>query len=335
MEDLKPESEVKPCQIKFMDEDESSDEEEEYVPSQIKAYVAPKIKPIIGDRELTSYIFPNAKKYAYKSWHECFPSKKVNLRELVFNPAWNEFFNQIEKKSYFKQIERILSDYLMKSKETILPHAELVFNIFNLLSPKNINVVIIGQDPYPGSEMVDGKIVYHATGSSFSLPVHIQKTKSLDNIYQNLHTYHHIRKIPTSGCLAPWILQGCFLLNATLTTFHTQRNGHRNVWKNFTTDLLSYINKNCENVVFLVWGKDAQLVCKNIDPVKHHIITSSHPSPLGFDKTVGGYAYGNFKNESDRPRVTYPPFNTVDHFGKANEYLLSNKKREILWDLID
>ena len=207
-----------------------------------------------------------------------------------------------------------------------------MFNTFNVLSPKQIKVVIIGQDPYPGANKINGKLIPQAMGFSFSVPLNYPKPRSLEKIYENLLEFEHIKKIPNGGCLAPWILQGCFMINATLTTFYIKKNVHKNTWKFFTDDLLEYINSKCENIVFAVWGAQAHQLCQNIDPYKHHIITSSHPSPLGYDKTFSGFTYG--KNKNPKERVTYQPFKSTDHFGRINTYLKSVGKKEIMWDLI-
>lgn len=292
-------------------------------------------EPIIGNRPMIDYIFADANNYSFKTWKDCFPDKKVNLRSLIFNSAWDDFFSLVEKKTYFKNMENIISSYLSRDNEIILPHAELVFNIFNILSPKQIKVVISGQDPYPEMNDINGKSIPQAMGFSFSVPLNYPKPYSLKNIYDNLLKFGHIKNIPKSGCLSYWILQGCFMMNAAFTTFHAKKNVHRNLWKCFSDDLLSYINTKCKNIVFVVWGKDAHMLCQNIDPYRHHIITSSHPSPLGFQKTFTGFAYGQYKNPRDRKVVTYPPFATTDHFGRINDYLKFVNKREIIWDLID
>lgn len=317
---------------KFIDEDDTSDEDDTNDTNDIvpvnKPVVKKVFKSIIGDKQITDYIFANTNTYSFKTWHQCFSDKKVNLRALVFNPTWYEFFDIIETKPYYEGMERILSKILTKNNESILPHAELVFNMLNMLSPKRIKVVIMGQDPYPGISKIDGKSIPQAMGFSFSVPLNFPKPPSLDNIYKNLLEFKHVAKIPESGCLSYWILQGCFMVNASFTTIHTKKNVHKEIWKNFTDDLLTYINNNCTNVVFAVWGSEAHKICQNIDPLRHHIITSSHPSPLAYDKTFSGLSYGKNKKQ-----VTYQPFKSIDHFGKINDYLKTVNKREIIWDL--
>ena len=57
---------------------------------------------------MTDYFFATAGTYSFKNWKECFPENKVVLRKLIFNPSWNEFFDIIERKPYYKGMERIL-----------------------------------------------------------------------------------------------------------------------------------------------------------------------------------------------------------------------------------
>lgn len=318
----------------FMDEDEESEDDEEPI-KKIPVIRKSHVKAIIGDKNILNYIIPDANNYEFKTWKQCFPKNIVYLRSLIFNNAWDDFFNMIERKSYFNKMEKILSKYLVENNHIILPHAELVFNAFNVLSPDKISVVIIGQDPYPGGEKINDKFIPNSTGFCFSAPANYPKPMSLKNIFDNLHRFGHIRSIPDSGCLSPWIMQGCFMINASLTTFYKSKNSHRTLWKSFTDDLISYLNDKFENLVFLVWGKDAHIACKYINPKKHFIITSSHPSPLGYNKTMNGWTYGIFKDERDRIQLTYQPFEATDHFGKANNYLKSVGKREIFWDTIN
>ena len=329
------EIEITPQRPKFVDEDEPSDDDEVPSKKNIARAIPNKINNQLQFRPITDYIFANANTYDFKTWHQCFPDNKVCLKSLVFNPAWYEFFSIVEKRPYYKGIERILSDHLAKKDHTIVPHAELVFNSFNVLSPKNIKVVLIGQDPYPGATKINNKWVPQAMGFSFSVPLNYTKPESLANIYKNMVDFGHILKVPDGGCLGGLVVQGFFMINAAFTTFFGTRNAHKSVWIEFTKDLLAYINKKCKNLVFVVWGKDAHMLCLNIDPNKHCIITSSHPSPLAFNKKFNGYTYGTYKNPRDRKNVTYLPFNSTDHFGRMNTYLKSVGKPEIFFDVID
>lgn len=62
----------------------------------------------------------------------------------------------------------------------------------------------------------------------------------------------------------------------------------------------------------MLWGKHAQSYKKFITNETHLILESSHPSPLGANKGVN-------------------PFIGCKHFSKANEFLLHNNKKEVIW----
>ena len=50
------------------------------------------------------------------------------------------------------------------------------------------------------------------------------------------------------------------------------------------------------NIVFVAWGGFAYNVMADIQPYdnRHHLIVTSHPSPLGYSKTMQGHH--SFKN---------------------------------------
>ena len=77
----------------------------------------------------------------------------------------------------------------------------------------------------------------------------------------------------------------------------------------FTDAIISTISKEREHVVFLLWGAYAGKKVELIDPAKHLILTSAHPSPLS--------AYRGFLGNG--------------HFKKANEYLKKHGQKEIIW----
>lgn len=66
--------------------------------------------------------------------------------EKVQSSSWSDFF----KTQDLNQLMYILDD----SEETIYPSPENIFKVFEL-SPQDIKVVILGQDPYynPGQAM--------------------------------------------------------------------------------------------------------------------------------------------------------------------------------------
>eukprot|EP00794_Sanderia_malayensis_P005145 gene5145-5795_t len=165
-----------------------------------------------------------------------------------------------------------------------------------------VKAVIIGQDPYHGPNQ--------AHGLSFSVPVGIPAPPSLKNMYKELKTDIEGFKIPNHGHLVGWAKQGVLLLNAVLTVEASNANSHQGKgWEHFTDAVIKWINRNNNNVVFLLWGAYAQKKGASIDKKRHCILKGPHPSPLSAHRGFFG----------------------CRHFSKANEYLKANNKDPIDW----
>jgi len=262
----------------------------------------------------------SARKYFYKTWKEYFGKNMIDLKKLYIHNSWKSFFDMEIKKPYWEIIEKYLKQNIKDSK-AIFPYPELVFNSFNYTNLNDINVVILGQDPYHGYEVHQGIYIPQAVGLSFSVPEHFKIPSSLKNIYKNLLKHQHIDETPTSGNLEFWAYQGCLMLNATLTVEYKSPNSHQKIWRQFSDNVIKYISRSCSNVVFLLWGKFAASKSKLINQQKHKILISSHPSGLSNTKSM----HYNGK--------LYKSFMDTDHFGAANKYLRKYKKREIIWKI--
>ena len=94
----------------------------------------------------------------------------------------------------------------------------MVYQAFKLTAPKQLKVVIIGQDPYhnPGQAM----------GLSFSVPRGIDPPPSLINVYKEIQDDLKIKMNFENGDLTPWAEQGILLLNAYLTVRAGQPLSH-------------------------------------------------------------------------------------------------------------
>jgi uracil-DNA glycosylase len=159
-----------------------------------------------------------------------------------------------------------------------------------------VKVVILGQDPYPDD----------ATGLAFSCDVRVPA--SLRNIFNELKREYPDFEIPSHGNLTKWALQGVLLMNTCLTVPRGKPKGHMGLWKGFAQMVISVINNNLSNIVFMLWGKESQSNLSLISN-KYCILETSHPSPMSFNRG----------------------FNGCDHFKKANEYLKSKNRDPIDW----
>jgi len=222
--------------------------------------------------------------------------KKVDVEESWYNMLESEF-----EKPYFQSLRLKLRE-LYKTKE-IYPHPSNIFNAFNMTPFNKVKVVIIGQDPYHGPNQ--------AHGLCFSVNETIKIPPSLQNIFKELKNDLDI-DIPISGNLTKWTGQGILLLNNVLTVERGLANSHKNIgWEEFTKSTISLISDHLSNIVFILWGMQAQEKESLIDKSKHLILKAAHPSPLS--------AYNGFYG--------------CNHFSKTNRYLKEKLKDEINWNL--
>ena len=166
---------------------------------------------------------------------------------------------------------------------------------------EKIKVVILGQDPYHEPN--------EAMGLSFSVNKGVKIPPSLVNIYKEI-TRETGETMPNHGDLTGWANQGVLLLNSLLTVRAHQAFSHKNKgWEEFTDGIIKKVSDLSSGVVFMLWGSASRSKKTLIDKTKHLVLESVHPSPLS--------AYNGFFG--------------CNHFIKANEYLISNKKEPIKW----
>lgn len=221
------------------------------------------------------------------------------MAKVQIEASWLEKLQSEFDKPYFEQlIQFVKTEY---ANGTCYPPGKLIFNAFNLCPLDCVKVVLIGQDPYhePGQ----------AHGLCFSVNDGIPFPPSLRNIFAEIQTDLGT-PIPPSGNLTRWAQQGVLLLNATLTVrAHAAASHQKRGWEEFTDAVIRLVNAEREHVVFILWGSYAQSKASFIDPTKHCILRSAHPSPLSAHR-------GFFGNH---------------HFSICNQYLRQNGIEPINW----
>lgn len=203
---------------------------------------------------------------------------------------------------YMKNLRQFLKAEIDSGK-TIYPHGSEIFSAFNSTPFDQVKVVIIGQDPYHGPGQ--------AHGMCFSVKKGIKTPPSLMNIYKELKNDLDIDP-PNHGLLQNWADQGVLLLNTVLTVEKAKAGSHQKKgWEQFTDKVIEVLNRDKENLVFLLWGSPAQKKAASVDGSKHLILKSPHPSPLSAHRGFFGQ----------------------HHFSRCNDYLSSKGLSPINWSL--
>jgi uracil-DNA glycosylase len=214
--------------------------------------------------------------------------------------TWQDLLKDEKTKPYFKAILSHLKQQHSEGKK-IYPAPSNVFNALKFTPFEQVKVVILGQDPYHGFNQ--------AHGLSFSVQKGIKCPPSLENIFKELKNDLNIDP-PHHGCLISWAKQGVLLLNATLTVEAGLPQSHAHIgWQEFTNKVIESLNQHSKGIVFLLWGASARKKTKLINTNKHHILTTTHPSPLSAHRGFLG----------------------CQHFSKANTLLQSMQRKPINW----
>lgn len=174
------------------------------------------------------------------------------------------------RKPYYKELfETVKKEY---HTHKIYPPSDDIFNAFHLTPLHEVKVVILGQDPYHGDRQ--------AHGLCFSVKPEVEIPPSLVNIYKELHDDLGCT-IPSHGYLVKWAKQGVLMLNTVLTVRAHQANSHRGIgWEEFTDAAIKALNEQDRPLVFILWGKPAQMKKHMLNNPKHLILEAPHPSPL-------------------------------------------------------
>ncbi len=167
-----------------------------------------------------------------------------------------------------------LSAFVNREREhfNIYPPDDQVFSALSFVGPREISVVILGQDPYHEHGQ--------AHGLSFSVQPKVAIPPSLRNIFTERENDIGM-KPPTHGTLIPWAQQGVLLLNTSLTVREGSAGSHaKKGWEAITDHIIRTVNENTQRCVFILWGAHAQAKKKLITQGHHAVLEAPHPSPL-------------------------------------------------------
>ncbi|XP_069475534.1 uracil-DNA glycosylase isoform X2 [Ambystoma mexicanum] len=272
-------------------------------------------------------------------------NKQAALQKLAtrsvpegFGETWKEALSGEFVKPYFAKLTTFVAEE--RKRGTVYPPPHQVFTWTQMCPIRDVKVVILGQDPYHGPNQ--------AHGLCFSVQRPVPPPPSLENMYKELITDIEGFTHPGHGDLTGWAKQGVLLLNAVLTVKAHNANSHKDRgWEQFTDAVISWLNKNLDGLVFMLWGAYAQkkgssidrtnaswgdgkgevaasiihavprqsrhfcshVLCPCGDQKRHNVLQAVHPSPLSVHRGFYG----------------------CKHFSKTNEILARSGKALIDW----
>lgn len=214
---------------------------------------------------------------------------------------WLEPLSPEFKKPYYAKLYKTIREEY--TSRQIFPDSQDIFNAFSLTPLSEVKVVILGQDPYHN--------VGQAHGLCFSVKPDVDIPPSLVNIYQELQSDLGCY-IPDNGYLVKWAKQGVLLLNTVLTVRAHEANSHRGIgWEEFTDAAIRILNQQDRPIVFMLWGRPAQVKKSMLNNPNHLVLEAPHPSPLS----------------------AYRGFFGCRHFSRANAFLEDHGLTPIDWQI--
>lgn len=220
------------------------------------------------------------------------------MQDVKIDSTWKAVLKTEFGKPYWEDLTKFVRQQYLSGK--VFPPAKNIFRAFDLCPIDKVKVVIVGQDPYHGAGQ--------ANGLSFAVNEGITLPPSLKNIYKEIHNDLKITSLP-SGDLSRWASQGVLMLNSVLTVSAGDPASHKTKgWEQFTDAVIKTLNEKRQNIVYLLWGKYAQVKGEVINRKNNLVLISGHPSPYSVHLFFGQH-----------------------HFSLCNKYLKEHNLTQINW----
>ena len=175
---------------------------------------------------------------------------KQKMFEKIKLNGWDTLLKSFIFSSEFDEIVTKLWNLSQEDKR-FTPPLKQVFRAFEECPYDKLQVVFIGQDPYPQLGVADG--------ISFSCSNTNKLQPSLKFILQEVdRTVYDNHVISEDLDLKRWSNQGILMLNTALTTEVGKIGSHYDIWKPFTAYLLDLLNNYNQGLIYVYMGKKAE-----------------------------------------------------------------------------
>lgn len=229
---------------------------------------------------------------------------KLKLNESLKESGWHNILKGFLLSEDFDKILYALKDQVDDNKR-FTPPLKQVFRAFQQCPLDLLQVVFVGQDPYPQMNVADG--------ISFSCGNTLKKEASLRYIHNAVSkTVYDGKVLPKDlpADLTPWANQGVLMLNTSLTTEIGKIGKHFSIWEPFTAYLFDMINSMDKQLIWVFLGKKAEEYSEMVSD-KHVKLVTTHPASAGYQKLQ--------------------EWDCNDVFNKINVKLLQNNQKIISW----
>lgn len=207
--------------------------------------------------------------------------QKIDIEEIkqkLFEKLEPSGWGRVLKSFIFSsEFDDILTKLWKLSNKDIrfTPPLKQVFRAFEECPYDKLEVIIVGQDPYPQLGVADG-IAFSCSNTGKIQP-------SLRYILDEVNkTVYHGDQYSTDVDLKRWANQGVLLLNTALTTEVGKIGSHYDIWKPFTAYLFDWLNNYNPGLIYVYMGKKAEEWSDLISNTDHKFLVK-HPASAAYN----------------------------------------------------
>ncbi len=230
------------------------------------------------------------------------PSEIVDiLNSQLIASGWHNIMRSYTNTTDYENLYK----HLLKEVEEnnrFTPPIRYLMEPFTHCPYSDLKVVFIADSPYD--------VINVANGLAFSHPVSLNKETELKVLHNKIVNEVYDNKKPVSSFtsdLRVWAEQGILLLNSSFTTEINKKCNHYDLWKPFLSHMLDMLNSDVDDIVYVLFGTNAQYFNELIDTDKNLLLQLDNPKDH------------NYKWDSK------------DMFTKINNYLENVDKEKIVW----
>ena len=228
---------------------------------------------------------------------------KEKLYKLLEGTVWDE---KLRAFLLGTEMEKVLDTLLKEAMDgkRFTPPIKYLFRAFETCPFDKVDVVIIGQDPYPQLDIADGIAFSCSRQDKTEVSLRYMFNAIKDTVPQEYQDPN-----PTND-LKRWADQGVLLLNSGFTTTIGKPGTHQLLWRPFLVSVLDALVWNKPGITYVFLGKKAQDYMDLI-PDNNCKVAASHPAAAGYT--------GSKTWDCD------------DMFNKINDCLAAQGKPKIIW----
>lgn len=163
----------------------------------------------------------------------------------------------------------------------ITPSFDDTFRAFRECKYKDLKVVFLGLDPYPGEGIADG-LAFSAKNSWRKEPKSLKYI--LDSMEKDAYGGFGIgfNEDYLNPDLTRWANQGVLLLNTALSTYVGKTGVHLDLWQPFIRYVFHILRENNTGLVYILLGAKAKAWESVIDKERNYVLTAIHPAACAY-----------------------------------------------------